>query len=145
MKCNQAGIDLIRSFEGCRLESYLDQNNIPTIGFGHTGSDVYIGLIWTQDQADSQLSQDIAQRAEAPVNAYLTRTLSDNQFSAFCSLCFNIGSGRFKGSSALHLANIGNLTDVPAHILLWDEAGGGVDAGLVRRRNAECTLWNTED
>ena len=143
--CNQAGITLIKSFESCRLTAYQDGNGIWTIGWGHTGPEVVQGLVWTQAQADAQFADDLLRRAETPVSAYLTADIDDNQYAAFCSLCFNIGSGNFKASSALHLANAGDLSSVPAHILLWDEVGGHVSAGLLRRRNAEVVLWNTPD
>jgi len=145
MKCNQAGIALIQSFEGCKLTSYPDQNGIFTIGWGHTGPEVVEGIVWTQDMADSQFLIDLKQRGEDPVNAMVTVPLTDNQFSALCSFVYNIGSGRFKGSSALHLLNNSDYDDVPDHMKLWDEAGGKVDDGLVRRRQAEVDLFNTQE
>jgi len=145
MRCNQAGVNLIKSFESCKLSAYLDGNGIPSIGWGHTGPEVHLGLVWTQDQSDSQFLLDLAQRAEAPVNNLVTVALTSNQFSALCCFVFNIGSGNFRGSSALHLLNAGNYKDVPAHIMLWDEVAGHDSNGLIRRRKAEINLWNTGD
>ena len=140
--CNQAGIELIESFEGCPLTAYQDTRGIWTIGRGHTGPEVVPGLIWTQVQADQQFLQDLHQRAEGPLNQLLRVTLNPNQFAALCSLAFNIGAGGFRASSALHLCNLGQLDQVPAHILLWDRNhDGSINAGLVRRRQAECALW----
>ena len=143
MECNQAGRNLIESFEKFEAVAYYDQNNILTIGYGHTGPDVFPGQTCTQEQANAWLESDLA-TAEACVTRLVIVSLTDNQFSALCCFVFNIGSGHFKGSSALHLLNSGDYADVPAHILLWDEAGGAVSAGLVRRRTAEVALWNTE-
>ena len=53
MKISQAGLDLIKRFEGCELEAYQDAVGIWTIGYGHTGSDVHKGLKITQAQADA--------------------------------------------------------------------------------------------
>jgi len=36
MKISQAGIDLIKSFEGLKLEAYLCSAGVPTIGYGST-------------------------------------------------------------------------------------------------------------
>jgi GH24 family phage-related lysozyme (muramidase) len=33
---NEAGLDLIKSSEGCKLEAYLDGGGVPTIGYGST-------------------------------------------------------------------------------------------------------------
>mgnify|MGYP001568568203 CR=1 FL=1 len=41
-RTSQVGIDLIKSFEGLRLESYYCSANVLTIGYGHT-SGVYEG------------------------------------------------------------------------------------------------------
>ena len=144
MKCNQAGIDLIKSFESCRLEAYQDTRGIWTIGWGHTGPEVVKGLVWTQEQADAQFALDMERRAEDPVGEFVNVALTDNQFAAFCSLCFNIGAGNFRASSACHVANTGSLDDVPDHIMLWDHNHDGtISNGLKRRREAEVQLWQT--
>lgn len=143
MTCNQAGIDLIKQFEGCRLHSYQDQRGIWTIGYGATGSDIGEGLIWNQYHADERLADDIVIKAETPINRLVHSdiTLTPNQFSALCSLCYNIGQGNFASSSALSLINGGTLDTVPDHILLWDEIDGHKSLGLLRRRQAEVALW----
>lgn len=49
MKINAAGIELIKSFESCRLYTYLPTaHDVPTIGYGHTGPDVKLGMTITQ-------------------------------------------------------------------------------------------------
>ena len=141
MQCNPAGRSLIEGFEGFKPLPYQDQNGIWTQGYGHTAGVTASSPAITQDQADEWLESDLAQ-AEASVNNLVKVDLTDNQFSALCCFVFNIGSGRFKGCSALHLLNTGDYADVPSHMMLWDEAGGAVSSGLVRRRQAEVNLWN---
>jgi lysozyme len=142
MICNDLGIALIKKYESCRLQAYLDAVGIPTIGWGHTGPEVHLGLVWTQQQADDAFLQDLLHRAEMPLNSMLAGfDLSDNQYSALCSLVYNIGSGAFRGSTILADIHSGNLDDVPAQFLRWDKAGGVVLAGLAARRQAESDLW----
>ena len=43
---SQAGIDLIKSFEDCRLTAYQDSVGVWTIGYGHTNG-VYAGMTIT--------------------------------------------------------------------------------------------------
>ena len=125
--------------------SYQDTNGIWTIGWGHTGREVSRGLIWAQEQADQQFLDDLANRAVSPVNNLVTVDVTDNQFAALCSFCFNIGQGNFRASSALHLLNNGQYDDVPSHIMLWDHNhDGSISNGLKRRREAEVTLWGKE-
>ena len=147
MKCNQAGIDLIKSFESCDLDAYLDEHvpPKPTIGWGHTGPEVHMGLTWTQQQADDQLLDDLAHRAEQPVNYLVKHPLTDNQFAALCALVFNIGAGNFGTSTLLRDINSGNSADEGVQWARWNHCGGAVVSGLTRRRTAEWKLWGTPD
>ena len=60
MSISQNGIDLIKSFEGCRLEAYkaLSTEQYYTIGWGHYGPDVTAGMKITQEQADAMLESE---------------------------------------------------------------------------------------
>lgn len=145
MICNGAGIALIKRFETCRLQAYLDPIGIPTIGWGHTGPEVHLGLVWTQQKADDTFMYDLLHIAEIPLNSMLSGfnqvTLSANQYSALCSLVFNIGSCAFRGSTMLADIHKGDLSDIPAQFLRWDKAHGSVLNGLLLRREAEANLW----
>jgi lysozyme len=148
MQCGAAGIALIKSFESCRLEAYLDQDGIPTIGWGQTGPFVQMGMTITQDQADAWLLQMI-QSNSAAMNRMIRIAVNQNQYDALSSLVYNIGLGDFSSSSTLALLNQGDFADVPYHMSLFnkitDPATGQkiVDLGLVRRRAAEVSLFNT--
>lgn len=100
-KISQVGINLIKSFEGCRLKAYkpVPTEEYWTIGWGHYGPDIKAGMTMTQAQADSMLVADLA-KYEAYVNnpAYVpvTAQLNQNQFDALVSFCYNCGSGSLK-------------------------------------------------
>lgn len=131
---NQAGLELIESFEGLRLTSYQDSVGVWTIGYGHTQG-VQPGQIITQQQAQAFLQQDLGV-AEAAVNK-LGLTLTDNQFAALVSFTFNLGAGNL---NKLMSQGIAAAAD---RILLFDHAGGKVLPGLTRRREAERALFLT--
>jgi lysozyme len=133
---NAAGLELIESFEGLRLQSYQDSVGVWTIGYGHTLG-VHQGETITQPQAQAFLQQDLGV-AEAAVNG-LGQTLTGNQFSALVSFTFNLGAGNLKA-----LFKDG-LAAVPDRILLFDHAGGRQLPGLTRRRQAERALYLTPD
>jgi lysozyme len=154
---NQAGLELLEKWEGCILYAYDDANDQPvkpgqhvygtlTIGYGHTGSDVFPGLVWSQDEANEALEHDVS-ITSSQIQPLIRVDLNDNQFSAFVCLAFNIGVHAFAGSSALAFANRGDLVDVPDHIMLWNKTtiNGHIvtSAGLTNRRQAECDLWST--
>lgn len=137
-----AGTKLIESFEECRLQSYQDQRGIWTIGWGHTGPEVGPGLVWTQAQADSHFQLDLAV-TEATVSHSVTVGLTQNQFDALCSLCFNIGSGNFHSSTLVKDINSGDTVDEQRQLLSWDHTNGRQNAGLDRRREAEWALFTS--
>jgi len=122
------------------LEAYLDQNNIPTIGWGHVGPEVKIGLVWTQAQADSQLSTDLA-HAENSVRAVVHTAIGAQSIGALISLAFNIGVGAFEGSTVLKLVNGAQHILAAKAYLNWDHVNQVEDKGLLRRRLDEASLY----
>lgn len=140
-RVNQAGIDLIKSFEGLRTRSYRDPVGILTIGYGSTGPHVMPGMSITEEQAEALLRQDVA-RFEAGVQAYLRDApATDNEFAALVSLAFNIGLGAFRRSTVLRQHRAGRKKLAAAAFLLWVRAGKRTLKGLVRRRDAERRLY----
>lgn len=138
---NQAGIDLIKSFEGLRLNAYKDSVGIPTIGWGHTKG-VKIGDKITKAMAEQLLHEDLAQ-AEAGVTKLVKINISNNQFAALVSFVFNLGLGAFANSTLLARVNKNNLPAAGREFGRWVHAGGKVLPGLVKRREAERKLFES--
>lgn len=143
-KINEAGLNLIKQFEGCKLLSYKDVVGIWTVGYGHTGPDVHGGLIWTQDYADRKLAEDL-EKFEQGVENLVVSDINDNQFSALVCFAYNVGLHNLQNSTLLKLINDDNLQDAPDQFLRWNKAGGQVVAGLTRRREAERELFMKEE
>jgi lysozyme len=152
MKISSNGLAVIKYFESCRLSAYRDSAGIPTIGWGHTGSDVRLGMMLSQARADELLVHDVAEH-ERIVWAAVKVPLTQGQFDALVSFCFNVGPGK-KGekdglvtlkngnpSSLLRRVNAGDFDAAMEQFSLWNKAGGAVLKGLVRRRAAECALF----
>lgn len=142
MRTNQAGLNLIKQFEGLRLIAYQDVVGVWTIGYGHTGPDVKPGMVITQAQADSLLADDLI-RFEHGVGNMVTVPINANQFSALVSFSYNLGLGNLQSSTLLRLLNQGNAAGAALQFPLWDRAGGKVLPGLLSRRQAEQALFNT--
>lgn len=138
------GLALTEQFEGCRLSAYQDQAGVWTIGYGHTGPDVVPGMTITSDQAQSLLMGDIS-GAAACVNQVVNVPLAQPEFDALVDFVFNLGPGAFEGSTMLRLLNSGDFTAAAAEFQKWDHAGGKVVAGLLRRREAEEAMFDTDD
>lgn len=147
MKLNQLGLDLIRQFEGCKLKAYPDPatgSEPITIGFGHTELGLKLGTVWTQEQADKALAEDLAV-FERFLNDKITNVVNSNQFSACVSLCYNIGCHNFLNSTLLKLINQGKLKQASEQFVRWNKAAGKVMKGLTTRREAEAKLFMKED
>lgn len=141
MKTGQAGIDLIKQFEGLKLKAYLDIVGVPTIGFGSTGPDIKIGMTWTPEQCEERLKKDL-EKFENAINSAVKAPLTQNQFDALVCFTYNVGSGAFTGSTLLKLLNKSeSITKVADQFLRWNKAGGKEVAGLTRRRTAERELF----
>jgi lysozyme len=134
---------LTEQVEGLRLTAYQDSVGVWTIGYGHTGSDVRPGLTITQEQASALLQQDVA-GAVAAVNRLVTVTLTQNQFDALVDFTFNEGQGNLASSTLLRELNAGNTAGAAAQFLVWVYAGGVQLPGLVKRRQAEAALFQSE-
>lgn len=138
-KIGQAGLDLIKQFEGCRLTAYKCAAGVLTIGYGHTAG-VHSGMTITQAQADAYLLEDVA-KFEKYVNnpAYVpvTDKLNQNQFDALVSFAFNLGAGNLK-----KLCKGRTVAQIATAMLQYNKAGGKVLAGLTKRRKAEQALFN---
>ncbi len=135
MVISERGLNLIKSFEGCRLTAYKCPAGVWTIGWGHTG-DVVAGQTITQEQADRMLRVDMA-AYEAKVMKYNDAyKWNQNEFDALTSFAYNVGS------IDQLTANGTRSRDVIADKLLaYNKGGGKVLTGLVRRRKAEQELF----
>jgi lysozyme len=131
--------DLIKGFESCRLVAYWDPiGQLWTIGWGHTGKDVYEGLEWTQAQADEALEHDVV--AAAALLALYSPGLAGDELVALTDFVFNIGIGNYRTSTLCKLVNAQNWAAVKPELLKWDHSNGVVVPGLYRRREAEADL-----
>lgn len=138
MNISQKGIDLIKKYEGCRLQSYLCPAGIWTIGYGHTGGDVFSGKVITQPAAEDYLINDL-KKFETQVTNTVKLSLNQSQFDALVSFTYNCGLGNLK----LLTANR-NHTQIANAIILYNKSAGKVLNGLVKRRAEEQQLFLSE-
>lgn len=145
MTYTQEAIDLIKQFEGLKLEAYKDPVGVVTIGYGYTnragfGPGVKMGDKWTRDQAEKMLVETLDRFANE-IRPLFKQIPNPNQFGAFLSLAYNIGTTAFRKSTALKRWNAGDMEGCAEAMLWFNKAGGKVMRGLVRRREAEVALF----
>lgn len=137
---SENGLNLIKSFEGCRLTAYkcLPTEKYYTIGYGHYGSDVTAGMKITKEQAEELLLQD-CKKAIKNVNSFMSKyNFNQNQFDALVSFAFNVGS-----INQLTASGTRTLEQISSKITAYNKSGGRVIAGLVKRRAKEKELFDT--
>lgn len=136
MNISNKGLELIKSYEGCRLTAYKCPAGVWTIGYGHT-SGVYEGMVISQAQADQFLFEDV-QRFVTAVNQYQARfNFNQNEFDALVSFTYNCGAG----SLANVMSCCNTKQEIAEECKLYNKGGGVVLAGLVRRREEEYQLF----
>lgn len=136
MNISNKGLELIKSYEGCRLSAYRCPANVWTIGYGRTNG-VYEGMVITQEQANQFLFEDV-QRFVQAVNQYQARfNFTQNEFDALVSFTYNCGSG----SLAAVMSCCNNKKEIAEECKLYNKGAGVVLAGLVRRREEEYKLF----
>jgi len=143
MKTSQAGIDLIKEFEGIELTAYPDPGSGGepyTIGYGHTGG-VRPGDRITEAEAEDLLKQDLA-KFEQGVERLVVVQLGQGEFDALVSFAFNVGLGALEASTLLRRLNAGEprCTVYYEEMPRWVNGANGPMPGLVRRREAEAEM-----
>ena len=144
LRTSEAGIELVRSFEGFRARSAAVSGGRWIIGYGHTAS-ARRGLRISRKDADLVLRFHDLPRIERFLAAQILTPLTQNEFDALVSFVFNIGETAFKASSVLTHLNAGNRIAAADAMLLWRRGRMNgevrvIDA-LVRRRAAEVALF----
>ena len=143
MKISQEGINLIKKFEGCKLEAYKCAADVWTIGYGSTKG-VKEGDTITQEEAENLLMTDLEVFEEA-VNEAVHRSMVQCQFDALVSWTFNLGAGNLNSSTMLKKLNNQEYDEVAPQMKRWNKANGKVLEGLVRRREAEALLYEGKE
>ena len=139
MNISDAGLELIREHEGCRLEAYQDSVGVWTIGYGHT-SGVKQGDTCTAEEAEGWLSHDVG-TAEYCIKQNVAVELTQGEYDALCSFTFNLGCSALRNSTLLRKLNAGDYDGAAAEFHKWNHAGGKVLAGLTARRQAEAEMF----
>lgn len=140
MDISSKGLELLMAREGVRTRAYRDSVGVLTIGVGHTSMagapKVRLGMVITLDEAMSILRHDVV-KYEDVVERHVKVRMTQYEFDALVSLCFNIGEGNFRKSSVVRFMNAGDKRTAANRFLAWNKAGGRVLKGLVTRRNSE--------
>ena len=121
--------------EGYQSNAYKDAVGIPTIGFGET-KNVKLGQTTDPIRALVQLQKSADEHAKGLISC-VNVPLSQNEFDAYVSFSYNIGTGAFCKSTLVKKLNQKDYDGACKELLRWTRAGGKVLPGLVKRREME--------
>ena len=148
MRCNDAGIKVIKAFEGFRRVPYRCMAGVPTVGYGSTygfdGRHVHMDMEPITLEEGEELLRRSLRQTESAVGRLIRVEINSNEFSSLCSFCYNVGSGNLQMSTLRSRLNRGDREGAADEFPKWRRAGGRILAGLVRRREVERQLFVSE-
>ncbi|MGO4172504.1 lysozyme [Bosea sp. TAF32] len=155
MELSERGLALIKQWEGYRSTAYQCDAGKWTIGWGTT-TGVQPGMKITKAQAERMLREDLV-RFQACVTKSVHVPLTQGQYDALVSLCYNIGEGNdptttkkkrgpvgFRDSTLVKLLNQGRYDSACAQFDRWVMVGKKKNAGLQNRRDAEQAMFRSD-
>lgn len=135
-----AAIAGIATFEGTRTHAYMDMGGIPTVCTGHTGKDIDMNKVYTQEECRRILVKDI-QKHNAGILDCITVPIKQEEYDAYTIFAFNVGVKAFCTSRANKLLSAGDhvgacnaLATGPDGKPAWSFVKGQYIKGLQRRR-----------
>lgn len=146
----EKGMNLIKKWEGCKLEAYLCPAGVATIGYGMTyyptGKKVQLGDKITQQQADEMFKWLVENKYETPVKMQLGETyaiLNNLSVDALVSFAYNVGVKAFAQSTLLKKIKADKLDfcGIQKEFNKWVKSAGKVLPGLQKRRVDEFNLY----
>lgn len=136
---------LIKTFEGLSLKVYLCPAGIPTVGWGHTGPNIKMGM---PDISISLANQFLIEDATLYYNSAirLSPVLLKYPYAhiAIADFCFNLGATRYKISTLKRRIDVEDWEESIIEINKW--VHGKVKGkqtklnGLIKRRRFEAAL-----
>ena len=134
MEIGEAGIAIIRDYEKLRLVAYKPTpDDVWTCGWGSTKG-VTKDTVWTEEEAEAHFREDVAD-VERCLNRRLQGVeITQNQYDAIGSWCFNVGCDAFNNSTLLVHFLDGEDDLAAKELRRWNKQGGKVLNGLTARR-----------
>ena len=145
MKTSNKGKAIIKQYEGFIAKPYLCPAGVPTIGYGATyyadGRKVTLRDAAISEADADKLLDKMLGKYEDAVNRYVQVPITQNQFDALVSFCYNLGQEALRKSTLLKKLNNKDYNGAADAFLNWVYASGKKLQGLVNRRTDERKLF----
>jgi lysozyme len=144
MQTNEAGLKLIKGFEGLRLRAHCRPSGTWEIGYRHTRT-AKPGQVITEAEADRLLREDLREFEEGVEKVLKGAPTTSNQFSAMVSLAFDVGIGAFRWLMVPYLHKQGQTAKAACAFTEFDAPKSKIPPEIIRRREAQAKLYLTPD
>ena len=141
---SQEGLDLIKQFEGLRLQAYrLEGEKNWTIGYGTSNSSIYEGQKITEEQAEELLMQEVNKVTKQVLEYCEYLGLTQNELSALVSFTYNTGFGNLQKLTGYQSRD---KQEISERILNYTKSKSEVNRnGLKKRRIAEQEMFKQSE
>lgn len=138
MAIAQSTLDYIIEEEGFKNTAYRDSKGLLTIGVGHLikNDETHLKTAKLSDEEVKELLRSDLRWCSEAVESSVRVPLTQKQFDALYSLCFNIGETAFKKSTVVKRLNQNDYKGAADAILMWNKP-----AVLEKRRKREKALF----
>ncbi len=142
MQISKKGLLELADREGLAQTCYLDSVGVKTVGIGMTRSDIKDIASWPWDRVlEIKDAVDMYKRHVQPyanaVERALTVDVTQSQFDALVSICYNIGVGGMRGSTFIKRINAkASTSSIVAAIMMWAKP-----KEIIGRRKKEADLF----
>ena len=123
MRVNEAGIEIIKAFEGFSAKVYLDPIGIPTVGFGNTwdddGNRITVDHPEVTEKEATRLLQKEVRHVEAAIGKLIKAEITENMFSSLGSFAYNVGTGNLQRSTLRMKLNRGWYLEAADEFHKW--------------------------
>ena len=147
-----SGVELIKTFEGSRLEAYPDPKTggLPiTIGWGSTrkkdGSPFRLGERISAQEADDLLQWQLEREFLPPLRRIPGwQGLTEQQQGAILSFAYNLGANFYNSRGFETISRVLRERDwkaIERALVLYRNPGTNVEEGLLRRRLSEAQVF----
>lgn len=137
---SQEGIDLIKHFEGLRLQAYrLDGEKYWTIGYGTHNSSIYEGQVITEQEAEELLMEEVNKVTKQVLEYCEYLELTQNELNALVSFTYNTGFGNLQKLTGYQTRD---KKEISEKILNYTKSESEANRnGLKKRRIAEQEMF----
>lgn len=127
----------IEEFEGQRNRVYRDVVGVLTVCAGHTGPDIVVDKVYSDEECRELTIKDIKEAADGVLRVSPHLVWHPMQLAAATSFAYNVGVTAYARSTVAKRFNEGDFKGACDFLPNYKYAGGKVYNGLIKRRARE--------